>query len=228
METPRHEIPPDSVKGQTPGAEAAAAPGSSTLKPLLLRSLVGAVAVLGVSAIGALSMLAGLDGAHASPPEATSAWLAASASAMPTSAASPSSGANGPSAGPTNASPRTNDGVTSRAPGDTSTNNDAPTSSGAATTSDDGTASSCPRVTADGKIILNRARVEELRKIPGIGPKRAEAILALRTKLKRFKRASELLRVKGIGPKSLVRMQARFVLDDPNKDADATACAAPQ
>jgi competence protein ComEA len=87
---------------------------------------------------------------------------------------------------------------------------------------------SCPRVTAEGKIILNRARVEDLRRIPGIGPKRAEALLALRAKLKRFKRPSELLRVKGIGPKSLVRMQTHFVLDDPNKDADAAACAAPK
>jgi competence protein ComEA len=92
---------------------------------------------------------------------------------------------------------------------------------------DPGSLASCPRVTADGKVILNRARVEELRKIPGIGPKRAEAILALRGKLKRFKRPSDLLRVKGIGPKSLVRMQTHFVLDDPNKDHDETTCAAP-
>jgi competence ComEA-like helix-hairpin-helix protein len=70
-------------------------------------------------------------------------------------------------------------------------------------------------LTADGKVILNLASADELRHIPGVGQKRAEAILKLREKLKRFRRANELLRVKGIGPRSLKRMQAHFVLDPP-------------
>lgn len=70
-------------------------------------------------------------------------------------------------------------------------------------------------ITADGKVILNLASADELRHIPGVGAKRAEAILKLREKLKRFRRATELLRVKGIGPRSLKRMQAHFVLDPP-------------
>lgn len=70
-------------------------------------------------------------------------------------------------------------------------------------------------ITADGKVILNLASADELRHIPGVGQKRAEAILKLREKLKRFRRATELLRVKGIGPRSLKRMQAHFVLDPP-------------
>lgn len=70
-------------------------------------------------------------------------------------------------------------------------------------------------LTADGKVILNVANADELRHIPGVGQKRAESILKLREKLKRFRRVTELLRVKGIGPRSLKRMQAHFVLDPP-------------
>jgi competence protein ComEA len=70
-------------------------------------------------------------------------------------------------------------------------------------------------VTADGKVILNRANIEELGRLPGVGPKRAQAILDLRTKLGRFRRPTDLLRVKGIGPKSLKKLEPHFVLDPP-------------
>ena len=70
-------------------------------------------------------------------------------------------------------------------------------------------------LTADGKVILNRANVEELGRLPGVGPKRAQAILDLRTKLGRFRRPTDLLRVKGIGPKSLKKLEPHFVLDPP-------------
>jgi competence protein ComEA len=70
-------------------------------------------------------------------------------------------------------------------------------------------------VTADGRVILNRASADELTKLPGVGRKRAEAIIALRTKLKRFRQPSDLLRVKGIGPRGLKRMLPHLVLDAP-------------
>jgi len=70
-------------------------------------------------------------------------------------------------------------------------------------------------ITADGKVILNQASADELTKLPGVGPKRALAIIALRSKLKRFKHPTELLRVKGIGPRSLQRMLPHLVLDAP-------------
>jgi competence ComEA-like helix-hairpin-helix protein len=82
--------------------------------------------------------------------------------------------------------------------------------------SDGGAADAAPSqgLTADGKVVLNRASVEELRRIPGVGPKRAQAIVDLRTKLGgRFKRLTDLLRVKGIGPKSLKKMEVHLVLD---------------
>jgi competence ComEA-like helix-hairpin-helix protein len=70
-------------------------------------------------------------------------------------------------------------------------------------------------ITADGKVILNVASADELTKLPGVGMKRAAAIVALRTKLKRFKHPSDLLRVKGIGARGLQRMLPHLVLDPP-------------
>lgn len=70
-----------------------------------------------------------------------------------------------------------------------------------------------PGITPDGNVILNRASAEEFTKLPAVGMKRAQAIVALRTKLKRFKQPSDLLRVKGIGPRGLQRMLPHLVLD---------------
>jgi competence protein ComEA len=63
------------------------------------------------------------------------------------------------------------------------------------------------------RVVLNRADAAELQRLPGVGPKRAEAILALRQRLGRFRRPSDLLRVKGIGPRTLARMLPQLVLD---------------
>jgi competence ComEA-like helix-hairpin-helix protein len=68
-------------------------------------------------------------------------------------------------------------------------------------------------ITPDGKVILNLASADELTKLPGVGMKRAAAIVALRTKLKRFRHPTDLLRVKGIGPRGLQRMLPHLVLD---------------
>lgn len=75
-----------------------------------------------------------------------------------------------------------------------------------------------PGITADGKVILNRADASELRRLPGVGPKRAEAIVLLRSKLGgRFKRITDLLRVKGIGPKGIKKIEPHVVLDEPKQ-----------
>jgi competence protein ComEA len=63
--------------------------------------------------------------------------------------------------------------------------------------------------------VLNAASPDELRRLPGIGPSKAEAIVELRTRLKKFRRVTELLRVRGIGPKSLKRLEPLVVLDAP-------------
>lgn len=77
-------------------------------------------------------------------------------------------------------------------------------------------------VTADGRIILNAAGEEDLTKLPGIGPSRARAIVALRQRLAKFRAVEDLLRVKGIGRKTLRRIKPNVVLDRP-PGADAGA-----
>lgn len=188
MKNASHSPEDSSRNSNTTGAGAAAAPSTSALRPLILRTAIGAIAILGLSGIGAFSMVAGVEGAHASPPEASSVWLSASN--------------NAPSLSPSSVAPAESAQV------NTPTTPTEPLDAAKEVTG-------CPTRTDDGKVIVNRAKVEDLRKIPGIGPKRAEAILALRAKLKQFKRPAELLRVKGIGPKSLVKMQPYFVLNDP-------------
>lgn len=78
-------------------------------------------------------------------------------------------------------------------------------------------APSTSAVTADGKVILNLANEDDLRKLPGIGVKKAQAILALRAKLGKFSRPEDLLRVKGIGRKKLAKLRPRLLLDPPDK-----------
>ena len=74
-------------------------------------------------------------------------------------------------------------------------------------------------MTEDGKVILNLASAEDLRHLPGVGPKRADAILALRVRLGRFKQVSDLLRVKGIGVRGLKKLAPHVVLDAPRPSA---------
>ena len=61
------------------------------------------------------------------------------------------------------------------------------------------------------RIDLNRAGVTELMRLPGIGEKRAQAIVAARTK-QPFKRAEDVLAVKGIGPKWLAKVKDHVVV----------------
>lgn len=74
-------------------------------------------------------------------------------------------------------------------------------------------------MTDDGRVILNQAGVDDLRRLPGVGQKRAEAILALRTRLGRFKQVSDLLRVKGIGVRGLKKIMPKAVVDAPKPAA---------
>jgi len=50
-----------------------------------------------------------------------------------------------------------------------------------------------------GRININTARLEELQKLPGIGQKRAEAILRYREKHGHFQRPEDIMNVPGIG-----------------------------
>jgi competence protein ComEA len=68
---------------------------------------------------------------------------------------------------------------------------------------------------ADDPVILNTALADELRRLPGIGAKRADAIVALRTRLGRFRAIEDLLKVKGIGRAMLKRLRPLVRLDGP-------------
>jgi competence protein ComEA len=89
-----------------------------------------------------------------------------------------------------------------------------PAAESAAIQADAGAASS-PGVLSDGRVVLNAADEQALRTLPGIGPKRAQAILALRQRLVRFRAVEDLLRVKGIGAKTLAKIKPKVVLNAP-------------
>ncbi len=70
--------------------------------------------------------------------------------------------------------------------------------------------------TPDDPVILNTAVADDLRRLPGIGQKRADAILALRGRLGRFRAIEDLLKVKGIGRATLKRLRPLVRLDAPS------------
>lgn len=60
---------------------------------------------------------------------------------------------------------------------------------------------------------LNRATAEELEILPGIGPSLAERIVHYRQNTGGFKKVEELLKVPGIGPKKLAGMKSKIEID---------------
>lgn len=56
------------------------------------------------------------------------------------------------------------------------------------------------------RIDLNRAGVAELMRLPGVGERRAQAIVAQRSR-SAFKRPEDVLAVKGLGPKWFARVK---------------------
>jgi competence protein ComEA len=157
-----------------------------------------AVGMLGLAAIGAWSTLAGAGvpvntavlRASADP---KGAWLAPEHAAQrpsPAAIGTPNVGASGSASASEGAAPP-------------------------AAASPDPSARAAPGVTADGKIVLNTATVEELVKLPRVGPKRAQAIVELRKRLGKFRKPTDLLRVRGIGRKTLVLILPKVVVDAP-------------
>jgi competence protein ComEA len=56
-----------------------------------------------------------------------------------------------------------------------------------------------------GAVNINQAGISQLSLLPGVGPKRAKAIITLREK-RPFRRAVQLRRVRGIGRRTLMKM----------------------
>jgi competence protein ComEA len=63
-----------------------------------------------------------------------------------------------------------------------------------------------------GKINLNKATVEELSQLKGIGMKYAERIVQYRDKNGPFKNVEDLLNVQGIGPRILEKNKDRIIV----------------
>jgi competence protein ComEA len=63
-----------------------------------------------------------------------------------------------------------------------------------------------PSAEQDQRININEAGPEELVRLPGVGPARAQAIVAEREK-RRFRRIEDILRVPGIGRKTFDRLR---------------------
>ena len=75
------------------------------------------------------------------------------------------------------------------------------------------TASPRARASPEDPVILNTATIEDLERIPGVGPKKASGILALRQRMGRFRQVEDLLRVKGIGRTTLKKIRPVIRVD---------------
>lgn len=62
---------------------------------------------------------------------------------------------------------------------------------------------------------INTATEAELQRLPGIGPSRARAILALRERLGRFRRVEQLLHVRGIGRRTFRTLRSLVTVETP-------------
>lgn len=63
---------------------------------------------------------------------------------------------------------------------------------------------------AGAMLNINKASAQELSSLPGIGIKKAEAIVAYRELNGKFLSTEELVNVKGIGPKMLAKMTGKI------------------
>ena len=62
------------------------------------------------------------------------------------------------------------------------------------------------------KINLNTATVEQLQKLPGVGPALAKAIIEYRTKSGKFTKIEEIINVKGMGEKKFLLIKDRLTV----------------
>lgn len=85
---------------------------------------------------------------------------------------------------------------------------------------------SAGRATPNAPVYLNDADEAELRRLPGVGAKRAHAILAQRARLGRFKRVEDLLRVKGVGRKAIQKWRPLVRLEPRERESHDEAPSA--
>ena len=70
---------------------------------------------------------------------------------------------------------------------------------------------------ASSKVDVNRAGVEELTSLPGIGPALAKRIVEYRQENGPFRSVDDLMAVKGIGPKLLGKIRDRVTVGEGGK-----------
>ncbi len=75
-------------------------------------------------------------------------------------------------------------------------------------------------IKAENLINLNQATLKELESLPGIGPVTAKKILELRERKGGFKSVDELLEVPGIGPKKLEALKPYLTLEEKSISPD--------
>lgn len=75
------------------------------------------------------------------------------------------------------------------------------------------------------RIDLNRASVAELMRLPGVGLKKAQAIVSHRAKTP-FQRPEDVVQVKGLGPAWLARVRPHLTASGVAAQAPASAGAA--
>ena len=85
---------------------------------------------------------------------------------------------------------------------------------------DDDTAPARGKKAVTGKLNLNTATADQLMLLPGVGPSKAERVVAWRGKHGPFKRVQDLRKVKGFGYKTLKRLE-------PNLDVKGESTLAP-
>jgi len=185
---------------------------NSVWAPVALKLVGLALAMLALSGVGVASMLSGAGGVRVPlagmlGADIQAPWLANHAAPVPppngaSSALAARSAAAAPASTIANGAGSHDAPATVVAPANPQAESREPAR---ATTS--------AGMTEDGKVILNLASVEDLRHLPGVGQKRADAILALRSRLGRFKQVNDLLRVKGIGVRGLKKIMPHVVLD---------------
>ncbi len=78
-----------------------------------------------------------------------------------------------------------------------------------------------------GVVNINTATLEQIELLPGIGPKKAQAIVDLRAK-KPFAKIEELLLVDGIGEALFAKLKAYLVLDGQTTLKQVPSAAAPK
>jgi competence protein ComEA len=64
------------------------------------------------------------------------------------------------------------------------------------------------------RLDLNRATVAELMRLPGVGERKAQAIVALRQR-QPFRRVEDVLAVKGLGPAWLAKVKGSLLVTAP-------------